>query len=363
MPSRRRGFTLIELLVVIAIIAVLIALLLPAVQAAREAARRAQCVNNLKQLGLAVHNYESSNQCFPPLLESFPTAAYGNPAIVQSTGAWPLTWAVTLLPMIEQTALYSLTNFTWAGSSAQNSTLYYTKVSALICPSESQAIGPWISTTWTNYRANIGGPPAFSSWNGPIVAYKDNIYGTSGSTGPNTGPVTIAGISDGTSNTALISERLVGIGTNQALASSPNAKRYMFSASPYMGLDQAPATAGTNVNAFVNSCKSIAGTAQSISTGGNPNWSGSCWSGSHTSTLDFNSYNHIMPPNSLACSAQNYAPGTSGDSITPGSNHSGGINAVFCDGSVKFIKNTIALQTWWAIGTRNLSEVVSADAL
>src|SRR5580692_7256694 len=96
-PSR--GFTLIELLVVIAIIAVLIALLLPAVQAAREAARRAQCTNNLKQLGLSVHNYISTNNCFPPLMSSFNLAG-GTPTTI--SGAWPLGWAVALLPNMEQ---------------------------------------------------------------------------------------------------------------------------------------------------------------------------------------------------------------------------------------------------------------------
>src|SRR5271168_1332900 len=105
--SRRhvsRGFTLIELLVVIAIIAVLIALLLPAVQAAREAARRAQCVNNLKQLGLAVHNYLSQQNSFPPLIAPF--ANVNGPSA--ATGAWPLSWAVAILPNLEQTQLFNI---------------------------------------------------------------------------------------------------------------------------------------------------------------------------------------------------------------------------------------------------------------
>jgi prepilin-type N-terminal cleavage/methylation domain-containing protein len=107
--GNRHGFTLIELLVVIAIIAVLIALLLPAVQAAREAARRAQCVNNLKQLGLAIHNYVSQVNAFPPLFESFNYYQY-NPIATPNTnqgGPWALSWGVVLLPFYEQTALYN----------------------------------------------------------------------------------------------------------------------------------------------------------------------------------------------------------------------------------------------------------------
>src|SRR3954467_5114314 len=100
MRIRRSGFTLIELLVVIAIIAVLIALLLPAVQAAREAARRAQCTNNLKQLGLALHNYVSQQNCFPPLCGNMWRSG-GSPG----WGNWPLGWAVMLMPMMEGQAL------------------------------------------------------------------------------------------------------------------------------------------------------------------------------------------------------------------------------------------------------------------
>jgi prepilin-type N-terminal cleavage/methylation domain-containing protein/prepilin-type processing-associated H-X9-DG protein len=359
----RPGFTLIELLVVIAIIAVLIALLLPAVQAAREAARRAQCVNNFKQLGLAVANYESTNICYPPLLESFTVAPNGNPSMNQGNGSWPLTWAVVLLPFIEQGPMYNATNFTFAGSDGVNTTTTYSKIGGLICPSESLAVGQWVSS-WTNYRANIGGPPSNSSWNGPLVPMSTDRFGTA--TGvqntPNIGTVTVASVTDGTSNTSIFSERLHGPNSANPILINAGAqrKRYMFPASPYMGTDLGNYT---SAQAFVQNCQSLPGTTSSI-TGGSAGyiWSGACWSGSHVSTLEFNSYNHIMPPNGIACGAQGYAPGTTGDAITAGSNHSGGVNVGFCDGSVRFVKDSISLQTWWAIGTRNLGEVTSSDS-
>ena len=140
---RRSGFTLIELLVVIAIIAVLIALLLPAVQAAREAARRAQCTNNLKQLGLAVHNYNSSNNCFP-LQTMFPT----NEAV---SWGWSYGWGLALLPNLEQTTMFNAFNFATGlfGNSSSpsvyslgNTTVAYLQLSVYICPSDGTRLRP-----------------------------------------------------------------------------------------------------------------------------------------------------------------------------------------------------------------------------
>jgi len=147
MRRRQRGFTLIELLVVIAIIAVLIALLLPAVQAAREAARRAQCTNNIKQLGLAVHNYVSSHGVFPSQSMASASATNGN----ESWG-WGYGWPLALLPMMEQQPLYNAFNFsrgffeTGNVNNTCNSTVCYTKIASLICPSDGYK-PPWVYGT------------------------------------------------------------------------------------------------------------------------------------------------------------------------------------------------------------------------
>ncbi len=146
MRKRRGGFTLIELLVVIAIIAVLIALLLPAVQAAREAARRAQCTNNLKQLGLAVHNYESAHSMLPLGRVWAPLPGIPFPSFFM--GAQNTTWFTQMLPQFEQQALYNAYNFSIGIEGppggdgmpvgfAINSTVYGTKLGAFQCPSDN----------------------------------------------------------------------------------------------------------------------------------------------------------------------------------------------------------------------------------
>jgi prepilin-type N-terminal cleavage/methylation domain-containing protein/prepilin-type processing-associated H-X9-DG protein len=361
---KRRGFTLIELLVVIAIIAVLIALLLPAVQAAREAARRAQCVNNLKQLGLAIHNYHSNINAFPPLFGNF-----GNPPNGPSEpgGPWPLGWAVMILPFMEQQALYNSANFSFGAFGVANqNTLSTVKVTAYVCPSESLKSGPWIASTWTNYHSNFGGPSSMASWSGPIVPFRSDPNNTPGNSNgvesSNSGTFGIEGVTDGTSNTALFSEKLMGLNGFVATATPGSAlgKRVSFQTSVTVQWDVANGV--TQAQQMYNTCKTIPATTAPT----NPTqWTGAAWNGSHAGTLHFNAYDHFNTPNGLSCVSSNTVggpPGGFNDAITPTSNHSGGVNVCMCDGSVKFIKDTIAANTWWAIGTRNQGEVISADA-
>jgi prepilin-type N-terminal cleavage/methylation domain-containing protein/prepilin-type processing-associated H-X9-DG protein len=361
-----RGFTLIELLVVIAIIAVLIALLLPAVQAAREAARRAQCTNNLKQLGLAVHNYISTNNCFPPLMANFATNGTSCPPAcpLYGGGAWPLSWAVALLPYLEQQQLFSAANYSFGASDAQNSaTISATKVGALICPSESQSNGPWQTSAWTNYGANVGGPASISAWSGIFVPMSNSSVGSSGAyLNGNTGTVGLQSVTDGTTNTAMFSEKLIGITTPGTGGVSPGtalARRVMFQVSSVTVTNDLGGSAGlAQAISFMQACQS-----STVTSYGNNEWSGAVWAGSHSGTLNFNSYDHVNTPNLLSCVDGNaQQPGDNTDALTANSNHSGGVNVGMADGSVKFIKSTINYATWWALGSRNLGELLSADA-
>ena len=361
----RRGFTLIELLVVIAIIAVLIALLLPAVQAAREAARRSQCVNNLKQLGLAVANYVSSNNCIPPLFTNISNANSGDP--------WPLDWSASLLPQMEQSAMYNSLNYSIPGAlgTAANQTVLFAKVATLVCPSEDKVTpGNGLGqpqSNFKNYVANIGGPPNISAWSGTLVPMNSGGQGNSpGYTNGNSGTVGLQSITDGTSNTALFSETLLGtgpVGNAVTLSTTKRPTTYLFQSGMTLPPDQG-AGSGASALAFVNACKSLPGSTPGF--GPLAPGSGNYWIiGNSGCCLIWDSYNHWLPPNTLGC--DNGADGNTGgyanvdDGIPPSSNHPGGVNLGMSDGSVRFIKNTIGLQAWWALGTRSGGEVISSD--
>ncbi len=352
----RRAFTLIELLVVIAIIAVLIALLLPAVQAAREAARRAQCVNNLKQLGLGVHNYISANNCFPPLHANY--SHIGGPP---PGGAWPLGWAVALLPNLEQQQLFNAANQSFGCSDVPNTTVSFSKVATLTCPSESQATGPWQPSSWTNYAANFGGPASISAWSGPFVPMANSAAGTNSSyNNGNVGTVGVQSIIDGTSNTCMFSEKLIGLASGTPIypSTSSQSRRVVFQVSSVTVTNDGGSAA--QALQFMQACQNVPGTTGSY---GNNKWSGAVWAGAHSGTLNFNAYDHVNTPNGLSCVDGNaQQPGDNTDALTANSNHSGGVNVGMADGSVKFIKSTINYVNWWALGTRAGGEVLSADA-
>ena len=360
MSSRRRGFTLIELLVVIAIIGVLIALLLPAVQAAREAARRSQCVNNLKQLGLAVHNYHSANNAMPPLYGNFanPASQSGPNA---NNGEWPLGWATALLPYLEQQTYFNASNYCQGVFNAINiNTVSAAKLSVFICPSESLRQGPWLTSTWTNYHANFGGPSAIAGWDGAIVPFNadpgNNPGWTNGVQDSNSGTFGFEAFTDGTSQTALFSEKLIGLnGFVPVSPGQPRANRVSFQTSFTSTWDNN--NQGLAMQ-FLQVCKGLPGTTQP--TMPTTQWTGAAWNGSHAGTLHFNAYNHFNTPNGISCVSANSVggpPGGFNDIITATSNHPGGVNLTMADGSVKFVKDTVAPQTWWALGSRNQGEV------
>jgi prepilin-type N-terminal cleavage/methylation domain-containing protein/prepilin-type processing-associated H-X9-DG protein len=377
------GFTLIELLVVIAIIAVLIALLLPAVQSAREAARRAQCVNNLKQLGLAVHNYISQNNVLP-LETMFPT----NEAV---SWGWSYGWPLALLPNYEQTTMFNAFNFSTGlfGNSSSpsvyslnNTTVAYIQLSVLICPSDGTRLRPQQPYGATSYMGNQGGPGALSAFTGTIIpqAGCNNIASNPGEPyyngSPNCyaglwisgwgdfqnmGPVGIENIRDGTSNTGLFSERLLGLNGGPTLyRNSPDFKRGVFNGTvgvPWHG------TAAQNV-AFVQGCLGMPGTTPAANKSGN----GAYWAAAYPWHTVVSDYSHNGPPNSVECQNPSEYFGTwltyvgPTGSAPPNSNHPGGVNLCFSDGSVRFVKDSVSLTSWWALGTRAGGETISSDS-
>jgi prepilin-type N-terminal cleavage/methylation domain-containing protein/prepilin-type processing-associated H-X9-DG protein len=381
MRQRFRGFTLIELLVVIAIIAVLIALLLPAVQAAREAARRSQCINNVKQLGLAVMNYESTNGVFP--------AQSMVPNTGQTTGVLAglsISWIPPLLQYTEQQPIYNALNFMvdvviTASTSAANTTVASMNLGLLTCPSDNLQPQPLRQITGTtayygntNYCGNYGGPGPIAPTSGTIIPSANMWMAASAVTAPAVsftfGPVSVASITDGTSNTGLISERLVGTSA-QATTLVRGDGEYLRG----QWHSTVSATYGSvsyaTLNGYVSGCNSIAATALNRQA----NQAGEMWIGAFPLWLAYNSYNHFGPPNQIACTnlgESTYGGNYKGDSslyevgpmgsIPPNSRHPGGVNEAFADGSVHFVKSTVNLQSWWSLGTRSGGEVIDASS-
>jgi prepilin-type N-terminal cleavage/methylation domain-containing protein/prepilin-type processing-associated H-X9-DG protein len=362
----RRGFTLIELLVVIAIIGVLVALLLPAVQAAREAARRSQCTNNLKQMGLAAHNYHSAHNQFPGAI----TAGRMNGANWQAGGNWGC-WSphAMLLPFLEQTPIYNSCNFSYInqGNATDyanhfiNSTALRTKVGVFVCPSNPTL------------------PPGLRNWGGPRPG--NNYFGSVGSSfhysgtlvnGPPNGlvayqmPVGERDALDGTSNTVLFGEWQSG---DQMMAKLTMVSDVIVVGAVYPGganaddaMNNAPQI-GPWLAGYFLTCRNAAGTtSEGTGSGNNRSWVGEQWAtGMPGRTLG----NLLLPPNAKQYNCQS---GTGGDFDAPGiykmsSFHPGGAHATFADGSVKFIKDSISLNVIWAIGSRNGGEVISASDL
>ncbi len=333
---KHRGLTVIELLVVIGIIGILAGLALTGVQRARESARRVQCINNLKQIGIALQNYESGNGFFPSI--NSPTYQInGNP--ISAFYFSPLT---RMLPQFEQAALYNSTNFTWPPAEPlalfSNHTVMVTSVDAFLCPSESSAAVPGYGRV--NYRFNLGPTPwkaasdlVLESWTGPFTSHR--FYRTSDFT-------------DGLSNTIGVSERLQGNWDKQSLGAG----------------DYLLTPIG---NQKIGGCERAIGLCGKMPLSlPHDSRSGESWflSGYH-----FTNYNHCMAPNARQFDC-GFFP-TAGDLhsrtiieglFTARSNHSSGVNVLTMDGSVHFAKDSINMTIWRDLATRAGGEIAGSES-
>jgi prepilin-type N-terminal cleavage/methylation domain-containing protein/prepilin-type processing-associated H-X9-DG protein len=349
--SGRPGFTLIELLVVIAIIAVLIALLLPAVQAAREAARRSQCVNNLKQVGLALHNYVTAQGVLPP--------GRINTHISGAGHCWGLY--AQLLPQMDQQALYNSCNFSLAPDTPDpsNTTVNVTFLTNLICPTD---FAPTLITVSNfpfathNYPMNTGSnyPVVgnISAANQPSPAFNGNPNGPffeNSSVSP-------AIFTDGMSTTVAISET-VRSQSSSTFATDP------LNVFLITGNNSTSGPAITSDADYVSLCLSLPSSTTQFQATKGVRW--------NYGAPGHSMYNHRRPPNDKRADCRGGLPHSIRSdplwsylslNIAPRSRHSGGVNSLFADGHVQFMKDSINVITWQAIGSCNGGEVVSADS-
>jgi prepilin-type N-terminal cleavage/methylation domain-containing protein/prepilin-type processing-associated H-X9-DG protein len=365
----RRGFTLIELLVVIAIIAVLIALLLPAVQSAREAARRAQCTNNLKQIGLAMHNYHSTYGTFPP--GGAATAGYaGSPPYNPTWGTWSAQ--ALMLGYLEQQPLYNAANFSWAVAMSLgfpiNSSVSTSLVSVFICPSDGMSpvkpSGTWGSPAsqscwqWTgetnNYFASLGTSTNYACYSWPNVQDTTGVFNQGGKANG------VQNVTDGTSNTIAFGESLIGDNTilNVKWRDGPVLAGKPSGGSLY--------DASTNYQAVLNDLVTCQAGMATTPTKYVTNQKGFRWA---QDDGGFGMFNTIVPPSSTTYSfawcafrSKVNSNASDGQYQNASSNHPGGANFLFADGSVHFLKSSVSIRTYWQLGTKANGEVISSDS-
>jgi prepilin-type N-terminal cleavage/methylation domain-containing protein/prepilin-type processing-associated H-X9-DG protein len=360
--QRRKGFTLIELLVVIAIIAILIGLLVPAVQKVREAAARTQCTNNLKQVGLACHNYESAYKKLPP----------GSGALASGASSAPSLLAL-ILPYLEQANLYNQFNFNAdINNAAVNAAARDQDVPVYMCPADpsDQTItdpgGGGKPPGRSNYLGCVGTTADQHSTDPAHVGIFNFTYGTAPAAGvarPVSSRVKITDITDGTSNTAMFSE------TKRSLASNSNGGPKN-SYDPTMVYLLPSNDGGWNVLTPMSGPLFNVTTTTALIQGNT--YRCNAYDYGPTSIIryrgleyyralpEMNQYTHTIPPNYNGYDCGDDSSFTMAH-VAARSYHGGGVNVCFADGSVHFINDSINFATWQALGTRCAGDLVDGS--
>jgi prepilin-type N-terminal cleavage/methylation domain-containing protein len=346
------GFTLIELLVVIAIIAVLVALLLPAVQQAREAARRSQCKNNLKQFGLALHNYHEATGTFP-MAETDPSQG---PCGGGGAGWCGFSLHVMLLPYLDQGPLYNRINFSINacsytpgsclpgandGTGGMPNVFGNTRLPVCLCPSDP---GNTRFTSANNYSGSMGPGFDWGTWSGDNRANNVGVFCVCKN-------INIAALVDGTSNTIGMGETLCG--SNGSGAPRSGDWRYDGISNDSWNPLSFPSLA--TVQSWAAPCNTVPFTG-----GTNTGGAGAAWfKGSPGYTL----FNELLPPNSPLVNCSDHCNGCDADGaslIAARSYHTGGVQVLLMDGAVRFIADGINYPTWQALGGRQDGLIVGA---
>ncbi len=355
--QRRKGFTLVELLVVIAIIGILIGLLLPAVQMVREAARRTSCANKIKQVTLAAHNFQSAHGHFP-VNQVGPGMSNSNGTY--STGYY--SWMVPLLTFIEQDNLYNQFDLSINNGDGDdykvsdthpNALAVNTLVDTFLCPSDTPNLTNAVilgsanpapsnyvgNSGWPSYSTGVNGERATpGSFNGVIAL----VHPSADIAWHGSGKVGFDSIRDGSSNTAMISERLIQQGNSGAAISSGDRRLKSLHILERFETQESIIDQMTSSHTHVFESAHI---GRSWSSG----WPlvAPIFLGVQTPNLEIGHYNTSVDEGDFV--------------IAPSSNHPGGVNLSMSDGSVRFVSDTVSKEVWWAVGSRNDGLVESLD--